>query len=109
MDLTASIRDRRVVGLVVLLLAVLAVIVVPSITGRPTAGAPVRTAAPIVGDCVRTTIPWGVDGLGGDGDLDRPSGVPVACQEPGAARVIARTSTLSGSMIGLGDGPVPWT
>lgn len=104
MELITPSRNSRLVGLVVMLFAVLAIVAAPSITGRPTAGAPIRTVEPLVGDCVRMAIPWGANGSdsdrsgsdrsASDGDLARPTGVPVGCREPGAARVIARTPTL---------------
>lgn len=48
---------RRLVGIVVLLLALSAVVIVPSLDGRRVAGSPVATSfadPPTVGDCLRS-------------------------------------------------------
>lgn len=82
--------DRRIIGMTVLLLAVLAAVVTPGLTGRRTAGVAVRSADPVPGDCVRvaTDDPEGpaAGGLG----RGLPTAELVPCSAPEAASVIAR-------------------
>lgn len=86
--------DRRVAGIAVLLLAVLAAAVLPVLGGRRIAGAAVHAAVPVVGDCLagvtsRTARkPVSVSDTGWS--VYPPSRAsPGRCTDPGAGRVLA--------------------
>lgn len=82
--------DRRIIGMAVVLVAVVATVVTPGLTGRRTAGVAVRSADPVPGDCVRITTD---DPLGPAAAALGP-GLPtaelVSCSTSAAASVIAR-------------------
>jgi hypothetical protein len=81
--------DRRLAGIVLLVIALVAVTVVPSVTGRRVAGSAVATVfpdPPVVGDCLQAPFP-----------ADRRSGVPPE---------IDVTATRFGSCAGLIAGEV---
>lgn len=94
MDLTGTRRpDRRVLGAALLALVLLAAVILPLVDGRRVAGSPVRSAEPVVGDCVLVSDLIEVLGDGGApyGRVGRPSAVRTDCATPGAATVIGRS------------------
>lgn len=102
MDLAGSDRppvdprlvDRRVVGIVVLLLAVLIAAVLPALGGRRITGVAVHAAVPLLGDCVagvtsrRSQEPVAMSDTGWP--VYPPSRAPLGrCTDVGAGRVLA--------------------
>lgn len=79
--------DRRLAGIVLLIVALVAVIVVPSLTGRRVAGSAVATVfpdPPVAGDCLLAPFP-----------IDVRSGVP-----PEIAVTVTRFGSCAGSIAG---------
>lgn len=95
MDLIAGSRrsDRRVLGAAVLVLALVVAVILPLVEGRAVAGNLVRSAEPVVGDCVLVSDVLQVFGDAGSqaGRVGRPSAVRTDCGTPGAATVIGRS------------------
>lgn len=95
--------DRRFVGIGVIVVALLAMAILPGLVGRSVPGtAVVDPAVPVVGGCV--LVPKGVrpafDGGTGAGDAVRvPRAAPGDCGQPDAGRVVAvaLNSSLPGS------------
>lgn len=87
--------DRRVVGIVTLLIGLLAVALLPGLNGRGTVGTAQRVAVPLIGECVLVGPPAdpGADGTSSAGSAADPmlrlSAVLGDCADPAAARVIA--------------------
>lgn len=95
MDLIAGSRhaDRRVLGAALLVLALVTVAILPVVDGRAVAGRPVRSAEPVVGDCVVVRNVLQVFGDAGSPSdrVGRPSAVRADCATLGAATVIGRS------------------
>jgi len=89
--------DRRLTGIGVLVLALLAAAILPVLGGRRTAGTAERAQIPVLGDCVLAALPpWAPGGSTPDEQplADRPTGRLGSCAEAGAARVIGRQNTV---------------
>jgi hypothetical protein len=85
--------DRRLTGIGVLVLALLAAAILPVLGGRRISGIAERAQIPVLGDCVLATLPpWTSGGSASDPQAlaDRPTGRLASCAEPGASRVIGR-------------------
>lgn len=87
--------DRRLAGIVLLLVGVLAVAILPELSGRGVVGSAQRVAVPLVGECVVVGQPSDsvADGRSA-GPMERLTGTLGNCANPGAGLVIASRSEL---------------
>lgn len=99
--------QRRVLGVIVLALTMLAALVVPGLQGRRIAGEGVRGPEPLVGDCVLATSPQ-PDLSSESVRSDRPTAEPTDCSAAGAARVISRFARVEVPDAGPGRSFVPF-
>lgn len=89
--------DRRLTGIGVLVLALLAAAILPVLGGRRIAGVAERAQIPVLGDCVLATPPpWSSATSAADREAlaERPTGRLASCAKPGASTVIGRHNTV---------------
>lgn len=81
--------SRRQAGIVILLVGLLAVAILPVLSGRGIVGTAQRVSVPLVGECVVVGRSSEVAAGSAAGPMARLAGVLGDCADPAAARVIA--------------------